>query len=85
MKLDDERHGTYAGAMAHQREGSTKCRPCKDAAAEYMRRRRATSQRARDLDRAQQRAYRVAERALRQRHRDEFDELYEQARHELGL
>lgn len=34
---DDERHGTHAGAMAHQRLGIPKCEPCLIAQREYIR------------------------------------------------
>lgn len=30
------KHGTYAGAQAHQTTGIPRCAPCKVAAAEYM-------------------------------------------------
>lgn len=41
MLPDDQRHGTYAGAVKHYFERSETCRPCKDAAADYRRNQRA--------------------------------------------
>jgi hypothetical protein len=37
----DPRHGTYAGSIAHSTSKTPTCRPCKDAAATYRRKRRA--------------------------------------------
>lgn len=39
MSPDDPRHGTYAGAAAHEREGTDPCGPCADARRAYQRRR----------------------------------------------
>ena len=36
MSPDDPRHGTYAGALAHRRDGSTACLPCFLAARRYV-------------------------------------------------
>lgn len=39
LTADDSRHGSYAGAAAHEREGSPLCRSCEEAQREYKRRR----------------------------------------------
>lgn len=38
MTPDDERHGTYAGAVAHAKEGSALCEPCLVARRRYAKR-----------------------------------------------
>jgi hypothetical protein len=39
LAADDPRHGTYAGAMQHQKDGNM-CPPCSRARAAYIRTRR---------------------------------------------
>lgn len=39
MSPDDPRHGTVRGRSAHRREGTPPCGPCRQAAADYERRR----------------------------------------------
>jgi acyl-CoA reductase-like NAD-dependent aldehyde dehydrogenase len=76
VKRDDPRHGTYAGAQQHQKEGSTPCRPCKDARNAYMAAFRKGSAAWRDQNNARSRAlWRLAD-----VHREEFDRLYVEER-----
>lgn len=41
MRADDPRHGTYAGHIAHRKDGEESCQPCKDARTRYEKRYRA--------------------------------------------
>lgn len=73
MRRDDPRHGTYAGAQAHRKEGKQPCRPCREAYSEYQREyRRNANGNWRDQSRARSRAVWQ----LVARHRDEFNRLY---------
>jgi hypothetical protein len=52
---------------------------------EYMREYRKRQQRAAAYDKAQRRAYARAMTLLRERHQDEFNELYEESKQFVGL
>jgi hypothetical protein len=73
MRRDDERHGTHAGYIAHQREGKRPCRACKDANNAYMRAHRERTTAWRDQQHARNRALTK----LARLYRDEFRRLYE--------
>jgi hypothetical protein len=72
VKRDDARHGTYAGALAHQKEGVALCKPCREARATYQREFRQRNGTWRDQNRARSRAvWRLVD-----RYRAEFERLY---------
>ncbi len=72
MKRDDPRHGTYAGAQQHRKEGKRPCKPCRLAYNAYQKEHRTDNQRTRAQSRARSRAlWRLAE-----WHPEEFQRLY---------
>jgi len=71
------------GPRAHTRDRLQSW--CKDCGSQYQRDRRSSDEAVAVRDRAQVAAYRAAETALRKRHRDEFDALYDAERQKRGL
>lgn len=71
-------HGTYGGAQQHRLRGIPLCEECREARNAYQRRRRQRDLTAYNKDREQVAAYTRAMQALRERHRAEFDALYEE-------
>lgn len=72
MRIDDERHGTYAGLQAHKRDGETPCADCRGAGAEYIRDWRTKPGTWRQRQQARERALVL----LRQAHPEEYTALY---------
>jgi len=62
-----------------------RCAPCRDGHADYMRAWRGRNGHSAKRDVAQNRAYRTAERRLREAHREEFERLYRDERERAGL
>lgn len=75
MEPDDLRHGTYAGAQRHQKEGEAACEPCRVARASYMAARRADPA-IRESERRHAYAADRARRRLVALHREEYERLY---------
>jgi hypothetical protein len=69
-------HGTRGGYYAHRRLGEPPCDDCRAAINEYIREYRAKNGLARN--RAGERRRRRALAALRNRHREEYEELLEE-------
>jgi hypothetical protein len=73
MSDEEVRHGTYSGAMWHNNHKVPKCDPCRRAAADYIKARRANA------DSGQQRrdaAMQLAERRAKARLMHEYTEKY---------
>lgn len=77
MKADDPRHGTYAGAKAHEYAGEKPCPACKRANAEYMAQWR---KRTKINWRARRNARGRALDALARMYPDDFERLYVEER-----
>jgi len=73
-------HGTRSGYYAHRRMGNPPCDDCREAINEYVREYRAKNGLARN--RAGEKIRRKALAALRDRHRDEYEDLLEEFRAE---
>lgn len=66
-------HGTRGGYYAHKRLGQTPCEDCREAINDYVREYRARTGNQRNREREKIR--RKALSTLRDRHREEYDEL----------
>ena len=73
LTVDDERHGTYAGALAHRAQDVPMCEPCRVARNAYMKARR-KSGKVSYPDRAKARARALTR--LSHLHADDFRRLY---------
>ena len=73
-------HGTRSGYYAHRRMGDPPCDACREAINEYVREYRAKNGLARN--RAGEKIRRKALAALRDRHRDEYEDLLDEFRME---
>jgi cytidine deaminase len=71
-------HGTRSGYYAHRRLSETPCEACREAINEYVKEYRAKNGLARN--RAGEKIRRKALAVLRDRHRDEYEELVEEFR-----
>lgn len=71
-------HGTRSGYYAHRRLDQTPCDACREAINEYVKEYRAKNGLARN--RAGEKIRRKALAVLRDRHRDEYEELVEEFR-----
>ena len=78
-------HGTNRGYLQHINRGEETCPECKSAHAEYNRAYRNGNPDAAAYNRANRTAYQRAEGRLRERHRDEFNQLYAEERQLRGL
>jgi len=76
-------HGTRSGYYAHRRLSEPPCDACRAAINEYIRDYRSRTGLTRN--RAGEKIRRKALAALRDRHRDEYEELLEEFRAEEGL
>lgn len=75
------RHGRATSYSAH----GCRCDDCRTAASAYHKEMRHRSAALRERDRLQTQAHAVAQRKLREIHRDEFDRLYAAERKARGL
>lgn len=84
--MNEIEHGTYGGAQQHRKRGDLPvCRPCLDAAAAYQREYRRFNEGHAERERTRQRVRHLAHEELRDRHLDEWTEIYEAALAEAGL
>lgn len=74
-------HGTYRGYQWHRRTKTPTCRPCMDAANQYVKDYRESHPESQLRNHLQSRAYGVALRRLRDRYRGVFNRYYAE---ELG-
>lgn len=71
-------HGTYSGLVNHYRNGETPCDPCLKAGADYREEWLSNPERL-EMERARQRAFSRARTRLAQKHREEYQGLYQDA------
>lgn len=74
MRRDDERHGTYAGALAHRKEKKQPCKACREACNAYMREFRSRPEQSVSLKRTRDATNRAIQRLI-ELHREEYERL----------
>lgn len=77
--------GTSAGYAWHSKRGEKPCEPCREGRRAYINRHLAENRNPRRKTSVRTRAYGAAMAKLRERHRAEFDLLYEDACREQGV